>query len=333
MLGLDEMTELETEVGEPRQHMEQYLETFDTSLQSDTPYSDVTQTKKKKENHIKRPMNAFMRWSQLERKKIIAMNPDAHNAEISKNLGRKWRTLSEEEKRPFIEEAEKLKILHLKEYPNYKYKPKKKSMPLHHSQKSHISKPRSQNPRNSNNTRKSESVSRKLEHRQRKVLKQSTVENFHDKKLLKKVAVMAKMITKADTILGTQKNIKTELDCVKEDIEIMTTVSMPFDQSFYLNAADMVKIENPNIAMLLGDTAGMIKREETEHEEDMKELPNLDSLTSLDLISLPPEVDYLKLPPEDWDSQSLGSGSSYSNSDHGPLRFEYDDIFSDLGLS
>ena len=141
---------------------------------------------KKKENHIKRPMNAFMRWSQLERKKIIAMNPDAHNAEISKNLGKKWRTLSEEEKRPFIEEAEKLKILHLKEYPNYKYKPKKKIMPLHHSQKSHISKPRSQNPRNSNNTRKSESVSRKLEHRQRKVLKQSSVENFHDKKLLKK---------------------------------------------------------------------------------------------------------------------------------------------------
>ena len=43
MLSLDEMTELETEVGETRQHMEQYLETFDTSLQSDTPYSDVTQ--------------------------------------------------------------------------------------------------------------------------------------------------------------------------------------------------------------------------------------------------------------------------------------------------
>ena len=296
------------------------------------------QTKKKKENHIKRPMNAFMRWSQLERKKIIAMNPDAHNAEISKNLGKKWRTLSEEEKRPFIEEAEKLKILHLKEYPNYKYKPKKKIMPLHHSQKSHISKPRSQNSRNSNNTRKSESLVRKLEHRtQRKVLKQSSVENFHDKKLLKKVAVMAKMMsTKTDTdlgsILGGQKMIKTELEG-KEDVE-MTTVTLPFDQSFYLNAADMVKIENPNIAMLLGDQG--IKREEEQDDGIMsggQELPNLDSLTSLDLISLPPEVDYLKLPPEDWDSQSLGSGSSYSTSDYGPLRFEYDDIFSDLGLS
>mgnify|MGYP007045316179 CR=1 FL=1 len=72
---------------------------------------------------------------------------------------------------------------------------------------------------------------------------------------------------------------------------------------------------------------------EAELEDDMKALLDRVSLTSLDLSSLPREVDYLKLPPEDWDSQSLGSGSSYSNSDHGPLRFEYDDIFSDLGLS
>ena len=46
MLTLDELTELEPETGEIKQHMEQYLETFDTSLQSDTPYSDVTQVRK-----------------------------------------------------------------------------------------------------------------------------------------------------------------------------------------------------------------------------------------------------------------------------------------------
>eukprot|EP00092_Neocalanus_flemingeri_P035638 GFUD01038801.1.p1 GENE.GFUD01038801.1~~GFUD01038801.1.p1 ORF type:complete len:271 (+),score=60.41 GFUD01038801.1:65-814(+) len=96
------------------------------NIESKTPYSDVTQTKKHKKNHIKRPMNAFMRWSQLERRKIIQGCPDAHNAEISKNLGKKWGTLSEEEKRPFVEDAERLKLLHLKEYPDYKYKPKKK---------------------------------------------------------------------------------------------------------------------------------------------------------------------------------------------------------------
>lgn len=94
---------------------------------SKTPYSDATQTRKHKKNHVKRPMNAFMRWSQLERRKIIELNPDAHNAEISKNLGKKWRTLTDEERQPFVDEAERLRQLHLKEYPDYKYKPKKKA--------------------------------------------------------------------------------------------------------------------------------------------------------------------------------------------------------------
>ena len=72
-------------------------------------------------------MNAFMRWSQLERRKIIEQNPDAHNAEISKNLGKKWRSLPDSEKQEFIDEAERLRQLHLKEYPDYKYRPKKKA--------------------------------------------------------------------------------------------------------------------------------------------------------------------------------------------------------------
>jgi transcription factor SOX4/11/12 (SOX group C) len=91
-----------------------------------TVFLFLFQTKKHKKNHVKRPMNAFMVWSQLERRKIIQRNPDAHNAEISKNLGKKWRTLSEEERQPFIDEAERLRLLHIKEYPDYKYKPKKK---------------------------------------------------------------------------------------------------------------------------------------------------------------------------------------------------------------
>lgn len=86
----------------------------------------IFQTKKHKLNHIKRPMNAFMVWSQLERRKIIEVIPDKHNAEISKELGRRWKLLPEEAKQPYIEEAERLRILHQKEYPDYKYKPRKK---------------------------------------------------------------------------------------------------------------------------------------------------------------------------------------------------------------
>ena len=71
-------------------------------------------------------MNAFMVWSQLERRKIIEVTPDKHNAEISKELGRRWKLLPEEARQPYIEEAERLRILHQKEYPDYKYKPIKK---------------------------------------------------------------------------------------------------------------------------------------------------------------------------------------------------------------
>jgi len=93
---------------------------------SKTPYTDATQTKKHTPNHIKRPMNAFMVWSQLERRKIIEVTPDKHNAEISKELGRRWKLLIEDVKQPFIDEAERLRIMHQKEYPDYKYKPRKK---------------------------------------------------------------------------------------------------------------------------------------------------------------------------------------------------------------
>lgn len=89
----------------------------------------VFQTKKHPPNHIKRPMNAFMVWSQLERRKIVEVNPDKHNAEISKELGRRWKLLSEVDRQPYIDEAERLRLLHQKEYPDYKYKPRKKVKP------------------------------------------------------------------------------------------------------------------------------------------------------------------------------------------------------------
>ena len=115
------------------------------------------QTKKHPPNHVKRPMNAFMVWSQMRRRRIIAENPDSHNAEISKvnvveleaylmhvhdefkfqcepsltalaqNLGKQWKQLGDHEKAVYQEEAERLRLLHQKEYPDYKYRPKKRT--------------------------------------------------------------------------------------------------------------------------------------------------------------------------------------------------------------
>jgi len=117
--------------------------------ESKTPYSDATQTKKHPVNHIKRPMNAFMVWSQLERRKIVENNPDKHNAEISKELGRRWKLLDDEARQPYIDEAERLRLLHQKEYPDYKYKPRKKLKPHERGHK-----PRGRRPANPDTPRK-----------------------------------------------------------------------------------------------------------------------------------------------------------------------------------
>jgi transcription factor SOX4 (SOX group C) len=94
---------------------------------SRTPYSDATQCKKSVTSHVKRPMNAFMVWSQIERRRINELDPDIHNAEISKRLGARWKMLDKEARKPFVDEAERLRLLHLQEYPDYKYRPKKKA--------------------------------------------------------------------------------------------------------------------------------------------------------------------------------------------------------------
>ncbi|KAI0990258.1 hypothetical protein GJ496_000499 [Pomphorhynchus laevis] len=76
---------------------------------------------------VKRPMNAFLVWSKSIRREITQKNPKLHNSEISKQLGEMWRNMSDEDKQPYIEEAKILRSEHMRNYPDYKYRPRRKT--------------------------------------------------------------------------------------------------------------------------------------------------------------------------------------------------------------
>ena len=83
--------------------------------------------KNKDKSHIRRPMNAFMIYAQAARRKVAREYPNLSYAQLSKTLGKLWRLLDAKEKRPFIEEAERLRQQHKVDYPEYKFQPKRKS--------------------------------------------------------------------------------------------------------------------------------------------------------------------------------------------------------------
>lgn len=76
-----------------------------------------------------------------------------HNAVISKSLGVRWKALTEEQKQPYIDEAERLRKLHSQEYPDYKYRPKKKQTITSKSVSTSNSKSDSQTANNTSSSR------------------------------------------------------------------------------------------------------------------------------------------------------------------------------------
>lgn len=90
---------------------------------------------KKGKNHIKRPMNAFMVWAQAARRSLSQTHPTLHNAQLSKTLGSLWHKLSDEQKIPFINEANRLRDEHKNVHPDYKYQPKRRPKMYMHNMK------------------------------------------------------------------------------------------------------------------------------------------------------------------------------------------------------
>ncbi|CAF3419657.1 unnamed protein product [Rotaria socialis] len=76
--------------------------------------------------HVKRPMNAFMVWAQAARKNLTTNLSVVNNAQLSKTLGKLWKSLPQEQRRPFIDEAERIREQHKRDYPEYRYQPKRK---------------------------------------------------------------------------------------------------------------------------------------------------------------------------------------------------------------
>lgn len=49
-----------------------------------------------------------------------------HNSELSKKLGAEWKALSDANKRPYIDEAKRIREHHMTEFPHYRYRPRRK---------------------------------------------------------------------------------------------------------------------------------------------------------------------------------------------------------------
>ena len=85
---------------------------------------------------VKRPLNAFMVFSHHERRKMKERKLQQHHSKVSQQLGREWRALGELGRGPYIQEAERLRLLHLQEHPGYKYCPRPRKLSVDVSSRS-----------------------------------------------------------------------------------------------------------------------------------------------------------------------------------------------------
>ncbi|EEP80269.1 predicted protein [Uncinocarpus reesii 1704] len=74
---------------------------------------------------IPRPRNAFILFRQHFQAAVVAQNPGLANPDISKIIGKKWKSLSLESQRDWKNLAEEEKARHQQQYPGYRYQPRR----------------------------------------------------------------------------------------------------------------------------------------------------------------------------------------------------------------
>lgn len=292
------------------------------------------QTKKHKLNHIKRPMNAFMVWSQLERRKIIEVTPDKHNAEISKELGRRWKLLPEEARQPYIEEAERLRILHQKEYPDYKYKPRKKpkcsssQIPSVH----HPATLTAQQTSNSTQLTTTNALSnmRSLNDKSRNLNKAKLLTPLDPNKLKLKLTIDSKF---KETVSIKQEPVKP-MDCSENSAENLASSQQENKPKLVSIATAatpatevVAKTENNNNTVIKTEAETTPATASAQPNQQTQPLVDLEGLNELFIAGdVAGDVNLDAIDP--WESGSSSSGSVGSHFD-----FDCADMLSDFGVS
>ncbi|MCJ1345709.1 hypothetical protein MMC31_003918, partial [Peltigera leucophlebia] len=92
-------------------------------LQGESPTSEVCLCQP--DPKVPRPRNAFILYRQHHQSAVVEQNPGLSNPEISKVIGEHWKASPQEIQTHWRNLAEQEKLRHQKQYPDYRYQPRR----------------------------------------------------------------------------------------------------------------------------------------------------------------------------------------------------------------